>query len=131
MASVAGTRTALTTANLLGRNGSQNIRDSENRHYTVYLYFGVPPSCLHILRWSERKQFCSAQILGSSQPFQERFTVLVSLFVQIVSAANESYDMGRTYLFPIDTSPCPALPDTCFYIAIILVQMATKILLQY
>jgi hypothetical protein len=49
--------------------------------------------------------------LGSSQPLQERFTcdgILVPLFLHIVSAAKESS------LFPKDTRPCHALPDTLF-----------------
>jgi len=65
----------------------------------------------------QRKQFANAQILISSQPLQERFTcdaLLVPLLLHIVSAANESYDMGRASLFPKDTTPCHALPDTLF-----------------
>jgi hypothetical protein len=53
--------------------------------------------------------------LGSSQPLQERFTcdgILVPLLLHIVSAAKESYDMGRASLFLKDTRPCHALPDT-------------------
>ena len=63
-----------------------------------------------------KKTVCNAQILGSSQPLQERFTcsgILVLLLVHIVSAANETY-MGRVSLFPKNTSPCHALPDTLF-----------------
>ena len=79
--------------------------------------FRCYPSCHHILRWLARKEFLNAQILVSSQPLQELFTstgILDPLLLHIVSAANESYNMGRAFLFPLDTSPCLALPDTLF-----------------